>query len=278
MGLSLACLGVATLFQSGPAARPEGFVPRARLSDEGVAVLPSAIRRVLADASWFLAIQYYGNRRLDGASGFPALGGFVEEALRLDPTLRPAAVAGSLLLAESPPLGAGEPGRADALLADWVRRHPSDFDAVLVRGLLQNWHLRDPQNGARILEAASAREDAPPWLVALTARSLTSIGARDAARELWRVLLERAHDGRTRSNARTHLLQLHALDQLDRLAAVIAAYEQRWGRRPDGWEDLIGAGMLAKRPADPTGVPFVLNESGVPRISGKSELAGYPGR
>jgi hypothetical protein len=279
-GLSLACLGVATLFGSGPdpAAGSAVSAPGAQLGDEGVSALPSGIRRVLADASWLLAIQHYGNRRLEGSSGFPLLGSLIEDAVRLDPELRAAAVAGPLLLAEPPPVGAGEPGRADAILADWVRRHPGDFDAVLVRGLLQSWHLRDPKHGAGILQAASARQDAPPWFVAVAARSLTSIGARAEARDLWGVLLERAGDDRTRSNARTHLLQLDALERLDALATVIGAFEQRSGKRPDGWNDLIAAGLLSERPSDPTGVPFVLNETGLPQISRKSALAGYPGR
>jgi len=279
-GLSLACLGVAAVI--APAAPPEpafvGSPPSAALGDAGVAALPSGFRRVLADVSWFLAVQYYGNRRLAGLSEFPDLGALVEEALRLDPELRPAAVVGPLLVAESPPLGAGEPERADVILADWIERHPRDHDAVVVRGLLHTWYLQDPETGARILEEASARNGSPAWLRALAARSLAAVGARDAARDLWRLLLERAGDGRTRSNARTHLLQLDALDQLDRLDTVVRDYEERAGRPPGDWEDLIALGLLPGRPVDPAGVPLVLDEAGVPRIAGTSPLAGHPGR
>ena len=280
VGLSLACLTIAAGLT--PAARTEtGFAPSppsAGLGDAAVAALPSGWRRVLGDASWFLAVQYYGNRRLEGRSGFPDLGDLIEEALRLDPELRAAAVVGPLLLAEPRPLGAGEPERADRILNDWVRRHPGDFDAALVHGLLHIWHLGDPEAGARVLEAASAREGAPPWLRALAARSLAEVGARAAARDLWRLLLERAEDGRTRSNARTHLLQLDALDRLDELAAAVREYERRSGRPPGRWEDLVAAGLLPERPFDPAGVPFVLDESGLPGIAPRSPLAGAPGR
>lgn len=279
-GLSVACLGAAALI--APAARPSpeyvAWPPGARLSDDGVAALPSGVRRLLADISWLLAIQHYGNRRLEDSSGFPNLGPLIEGALRLDPELRPAGLVGPLLLAESPPLGAGEPERADGILADWVKRHPDDFDAVLLRGLLHTWHLDNPEKGARILEAASAREDSPPWLTAVAARSLTGIGARETARGLWRTLLERADDGRTVANARTHLLQLDALDQLDELSAAAREYEERSGHRPGGWEELVTAGLLPEEPVDPTGVPFVLDHDGVPGIARTSPLAGYPGR
>ncbi len=279
-GLSLVCLGMAA--RTAPAARPgtEFAVspPGAYLGDGAITALPSAVRRVLADTSWFLAVQYYGNRRLDGSSGFPDLGALVEHALRLDPGLRPAALVGPLLLAEPPPLGAGEAERADAILAGWVGRHPGDFDAVLIRSLLHTWHLQDPGTGATLLEAASARDDAPPWLVAVAARSLTGVGARAPARELWRALLERTDDGRTRSNARTHLLQLDALDRLDEISSLVRVYERRSGHPPRGWEDLVAAGLLPERPVDPAGIPFVLDGAGVPGIAPESPLAGIPGR
>lgn len=277
-GLSLVCLGMAA--RTAPPARPDFAVspPGAHLGDGEITALPSAVRRVLADTSWFLAVQYYGNRRLDGSSGFPDLGALVEHALRLDPGLRPAALVGPLLLAEPPPLGAGEAERADAIVAGWVGRHPGDFDAVLVRSLLHTWHLRDPRAGAALLEAASARDDAPPWLVAVAARSLTGVGARAAARELWRALLERADDGRTRSNARTHLLQLDALDRLDEISSLLQVYERRSGHPPRGWEDLVAAGLLRESPVDPAGIPFVLDGAGVPGIAPESPLAGVPGR
>ena len=279
-GLSLLCLGMAA--RTAPLVRPgTEFVvspPGAHLGDGGIAALPSAIRRMLADTSWFLAVQYYGNRRLEDSSGFPDLGAFIEQALRLDPGLRPAALLGPLLLAEPPPLGAGEPERADVILAGWMRRYPGDFDAVLLRSLVHTWHLQDPETGATMLEAASARDDAPPWLVAVAARSLTGVGARAAARELWRALLERADDGRTRSNARTHLLQLDALERLDELDSLVRAHERRSGHPPRGWEDLVAAGLLPELPVDPAGVPFVLDRSGVPGIAPESPLAGIPRR
>ena len=279
-GLSLLCLGVAA--RIAPVARPgTQFAvspPGAHLGDGGVAALPSAVRRVLADTSWLLAVQYYGNRRLEGSPGFPDLGALVEQALRLDPGFRPPALLGPLLLAEPPPLGAGEPERADAILAGWVRRYPGDFDAVLVHSLLNTWHLQDPETGATMLEAASARDGAPAWFVAVAARSLTGVGARGAARNLWRAVLERADDGRTRSNARTHLLQLDALDRLDELRSQVRVYERRSGRPPRGWEDLVAAGLLPDLPVDPAGVPFVLGRGGVPGIAAESPLAGIPRR
>lgn len=232
----------------------------------------------MADVSWIRAVQHYGNRRLAGSPDFPELSFLVENTLRLDPGFRPAAVAGALLVAEPRPLGPGEPQRAERLLHDWTDRHPHDFEALLVRALLVHWHLDDPGRAARILEAASARGDAPGWFAALAARSLAEGGAREAARTLWLALAARAGDARMRANARTHLLQLDALDERDRLVGVVEEFERGRGRRPHGWEELIGAGFLPEAPADPAGVPFELDGDGLPRIARNSPLAGYPGR
>ena len=279
-GLAVLCLGAASRVSPVATSRAGAVppVPGAGLGDDAIASLPTGIRRLLADTSWVRAIQHYGERRLRGSEGFPSLGDLIESARRLDPEFRPAAVVGSLLLAEAPPFGAGEPQRADLLLADWTARHPRDFDAVLVRSLLHHWHLGNPAGAAGILRAAADRGDAPAWLAALAARALTEVGSREAARILWRALQARAEDQRTRANAHTHLLQLDALDQRDRLARAVRQFERGQGRPPQTWAELVAAGLLPEAPADPAGVPFVLDPEGVPGISPDSPLAGYPGR
>lgn len=279
-GLALLCLGASALVSPVPPARSGagGPAPAARLSEAAVAALPAAARRLLADASWMLAVQHYGTRRLAGLRDFPDLPALVENALRLDPGFRPAAVVGALLVAEPRPLGAGRPRRAERLLRDWTDRHPDDFEALLLRALLHHWHLDDPGQGARVLEAAVARGDAPFWFAALTARSLAEGGSREAARDLWLALHARASDARMRANASTHLLQLEALDTRERLVGVVEEFERVRGRRPRGWEELVAAGLLPEAPLDPTGVPFDLGGDGVPRIARRSPLAGYPGR
>ena len=280
-GVALALAGLAGAGAVRPSAadRPRReAAPLPRLSPESVAALPSPARRLLADASWLAAVQYYGGRRLAGSGDFPRLQALVENALRLDPGLRAAAVSGALLLAEAPPLGAGVPRRAAAILRVWTRRNPQDFEAVLIRALLHHWHFADPGEAARILAEASGRAGAPRWLRELTARSLAEVGAREAARGLWRALLAHAGDPRARANARTHLLQLDALDERDRLVALAAGFARREGRPPEDWGDLVAAGLLPAAPLDPAGVPYELDGAGTPRIAPASPLAGHPGR
>ena len=279
-------LAISAIFLLGAAAlvsarMPEAGAPRmslpAALGDEAVPLLPRAARRLLADVSWLLAVQHYGKRRLADSPGFRRLRALVELSLRFDPELRPAAVGGSLLLAEPPPLGAGQARAADVLLSEWTARHPRDFEAILVRGLLRHWHLRDPAGAAAVL-AAGVGGDAPAWFAALAARAWTEAGSRTEARALWQALLTRSSDPRVRANAATHLLQLDALDELDHLALLTKEFERRSGRAPAAWAELAAAGLLDRAPLDPTGTPFRLDAEGVPRIARDSPLAGHPGR
>ncbi len=239
--------------------------------------VPSGIRSVMADLFWLGAVQHYGTERRSGRSGFPVLEERIRMAIRMDPEFRAPPVFGALLLAEPRPFGPGRATAAAALLDAWASRHPGDLRAVLMLGLVRLWHLGDPGGAARVFDRAASRPDAPAWFAALAARSFTEAGVRQTARVIWQRLLEDARNDRERANARTHLAQLDALDERDRLAAVIRDFEHRTGRTVDAWEELIAAGAVARIPLDPAGVPYRLFR-GAPVVSRESPLAGFPGR
>ena len=248
------------------------------LGPEAIRALPSGLRRLTADGLWLRAVQHYGTRRRAEASGYPLLAPLATLALRFDPELRAAAVDGALLLAEPPPLGAAAPDLAEALLADWTRRRPGDWRAVLLLGLIREWHRGDPAAAAAAFREAAERPGAPDYLLALAARSGTAAGDRAGARAIWSALAREAETPRQRANAETHLLQIAALDRRDELAAAAAAFRRRTGRFPGTWDDLDEAAGSAGPPLDPAGTPFQLLPEGVVRISPESPLAGHPER
>ncbi len=261
------------------ALRPPGWVAAAgELDPETIRALPPGFRRLTADGIWLSAVQYYGARRRAAAPDYPLLAPLATLALRFDPELRAAAVDGSLLLAEPPPLGAGRPERAEALLEDWTRRRRSDWRAVLLLGLIREWHRGDSAAAAATFRAAAERPGAPDYLLALAARSGTAAGDRAGARALWSTLAREAETPRERANAETHLLQIAALDRRDELAAAAAAFRRRAGRFAVTWDDLGEAAGGAGPPLDPAGTPFLLLPEGVVRISPESPLAGHPER
>jgi hypothetical protein len=78
-----------------------------------------------------------------------------------------------------------------------------------------------------------------------------------------------------RDEAARRLLQLDAMDQIDRLGDVVAAFQQRYGVVPRSWDDLGRAGYLRSLPVDPTGVPYRL-ESGTVALGEGSRLFPLP--
>ncbi len=271
--LALALLAFASAV---PAPVPESglLAPLSALPPDRI---PSGLRGALADLLWLDAVQRYGTERRAGRSEFPALEDRIRQAVRMDPELRAPAVFGALLLAEPRPLGPGRAAAAAELLDGWVSRHPDDRRAALTLGLVRLWHLGDPEGAARVFDRAASRPGAPPWFQALAARSFTQAGARETARPIWERLLAEARTDRERSNARTHLAQLDALEEQDRLAVAIRDFERRTGRTAGDWEELIAAGVVPRIPLDPAGVPYRLVR-GAPEVSIDSPLAGIPGR
>lgn len=283
-GLGLAALLLGAASRVGDAASPgpdaAGIVrlpPGAALGEDAARSLPGGVRRLLGNLAWLAAVQHYGRTRLAGGEAFPQLAPLVRQAVRFDPDLRPAAIEGALLVAESPPLGAGAPKTASALLADWTARHPRDWEARLLAGLVRHWHHGDPAGAAAMFAAAAREPGAPRWFTALAGRSLAEAGARDAARRLWRAVEASALSRRARANAATHLMQLDALDRRDVLAVAVGRFADAFGRFPTEWAEVVDAGFLEETPRDPAGVPFRIAADGAVRIAPGSPLAGIPG-
>jgi hypothetical protein len=80
-----------------------------------------------------------------------------------------------------------------------------------------------------------------------------------------------------REQARLRLTQLDALDQMAELERVTKAFEQRAGRPPRSWEELVAAGWLRAVPVDPHGFPYQLNQYwGLVTLSPASTLGPLP--
>ena len=99
------------------------------------------------------------------------------------------------------------------------------------------------------------------------------------ARELWKILYDAAENEQMRNNALIHLRQLDALEQVDVLTGQARRFEAEQGHFPATWQEMIVTGYLRDVPADPVGVPYVLNPvDNRVEISETSSLAGLPTR
>jgi hypothetical protein len=110
----------------------------------------------------------------------------------------------------------------------------------------------------------------------LAATTLAVGGRRDSARQLWQQVAQSEDAGDWfRREAARRLQQLDAMDQLDELQRMVAAYEQRTGSQATGWDDLRRAGYMRGSPIDPTGTPYQL-QAGTVSLAPQSRLNPLP--
>jgi tetratricopeptide (TPR) repeat protein len=232
-----------------------------------------------ADVYWIRAIQHYGGDRLSGpAAGekYKLLYPLLDLTTTLDPYFNIAYRFGAIFLSEGYPGGPGRPDQAVALLRKALVAMPQKWQYPYDIAFVYYWRLRDYQTAALWFQRAAALPDAPNWLGPLTASMLTQGEDRAAARFLWQQI-QKSEEEWMRRNAGRALLQIDALDEIDRLAAGIQRYPLLPGERYS-WDAYIKKGVLRGVPVDPAGTPYELDPvTGDVSVSTRSRLFPMPG-
>jgi len=244
-------------------------------SAKAVKVLAFGYDSLLADIYWMRTIQYYGrreeaNRRL---VRYKNLATFLEITTMLDPDLLDAYRAGSSLLAEPDPLGAGQPEEAIRLLDRGISSHPSDWRLYFDKGFVYYWQFKDFAQAGRVWLAASRMAGAPYWMEGLAAMAMSKGGAVETARALWIRQYESSSRPEMRENARNYLASLQIDEDRWTIEFFIEKFRRKTGRLPAGFDDLIRAGYLTSIPRDPSGVPYSYDETqGTVHVNPKSKV------
>lgn len=212
-----------------------------------------------ADVYWIRAIQHYGGDRLrtDGGRRYDLLYPLLDLATSLDPYFNIAYRFGAIFLSEAPPGGPGRPDQAVALLRKGIAAQPARWQYYHDIAFVHYWSLRDPVGAAAWFRRAADQPGAPNWLTPVAAAMLTQGSDRASARFLWQQLLG-SEQTWLRRRAEHALLQLDALDQLDRLNAAVRGRPAPHGE-PYTWRWAARAAGLPGVPVDPTGTPYVID-------------------
>lgn len=237
-------------------------------------LVPAGFELIMADLYWLRTVQYFGGQRLyDREKRFELLQPLIEITTTLDPKLDIAYRYGAIFLAEPAPFGAGRPRDAIAVLEKGTRALPHSWRLRQELGFFHFLYLHDSHTAARVLVEASAIPGAAPWLKSMAADLLQRGGDRQTSRHMWRQIFDQSEEGILRANAREQLKILDALDQADRLEALVAEHERRLGRKPRSLEELRVFGLDRRALADPNGVPFEYDAmTGRVKISMQSKL------
>lgn len=246
---------------------------------------PHVMKRVLlgydafaADVYWIRALQHFGSERLsppDHVRTYSLLYPLLDLTTTLDPYFSIAYRFGAIFLGEPYPGGPGRPDLAVALLQKGIAAQPAKWQYYHDIAFVQYWALRDPIGAAAWFRRAAEQPGAPNWLLPVAAAMLTQGSDRASSRFLWEQILG-SDQPWLRRRAEHALMQLDALDQIDRLSAVVAASPRQPGE-PYSWFALARAGRLRGVPVDPSGTPYELDPvTGAVTVSEQSLLFPLP--
>jgi hypothetical protein len=242
-------------------------------SGEQVRRFTPGLEALMADVYWLRTVQYVGGQRaFAGGRTYERLAPLIDITVSLDPRMEIAYRYGAIFLSEPSPHGAGRPRDGIALLERGIEVMPGNWRLRQDLGFYHFLFLRDAQKASEILLEASQLPGAPVWLRTLAADTLVRGGERRAARHIWQAIYSQAQ-GAIKDNAQTQLWVLDALDEADRLTALVRRFEATTHRRPRSLDELVGAGLLPRRPADAFGVPFEYDAAtGEVAVSRRSSL------
>jgi hypothetical protein len=143
-------------------------------------------------------------------------------------------------------------------------------------GFVYYWYRHDYLAAARWFDRAAKVPGSPVWLKSLAATTLAQGGDRRSSRQMWSAILETAEVDWLRHYAERSLLQLRALDELDRIRPQVAEYLRQTGQRNTSWLALTRASVVPGMLADPSGTPYELTPDGSVQLSPVSPLWPLP--
>ena len=183
-------------------------------------------------------------------------------ATTLDPHLVIAYRFGAIFLAEKPPAGAGRPDEALALIRRGIAANPSYWRLWQDLGFIYYWDLKDYSRAAQAFEEGSRQPGAAVWMKTLAASVAVRGGDLATSRLLWSEVYQQAGNESLRRSAAEHLEAIDAAQALAQLNKLLGEFQRRQGRLAASFAELVHAGLLARLPADPAGVPFVIGKQG----------------
>ena len=246
---------------------------------------PAALRRIAlsfdslaADVYWIRALQHYGGDRLsaDGRQRYQLLYPLLDLTTSLDPYFTIAYRFGAIFLSEGYPGGPGRPDQAIALLRKGIAAQPTAWEYYHDIAFVHYWQYRDTRAAAEWFRKAAAQPGAPEWLEPVAASMLIQGGDRASARFILQQILK-SPQAWVQRMARRSLLQLDALDFIDKQLRPAIAQNPPPPGTPHSWQWLIQRRALPGFPADPTGVPFEIDPAtGAVIVARGSELWPMP--
>jgi hypothetical protein len=263
------------------------------LSQRATGRVVFAHRTLAADLYWIRALQYFGSHsRLaqaekrdpfapppslasESSVSFDQLYPLLDITTTLDPRFNIAYRFGSIFLSEHYPQGPGRPDLAVTLLEKAIRTSPQKWQYWEDIGFVYYWDVHDYLKASEAFRKGADLPGAPWWMRSMAATMLVRGGDRATSKLLWQQLYDTADNEYAREAARNKLMQLQALEEIERLQQAIDRLGERRGSAVGSWNDVLAAGLRGI-PRDPSGEPYRLTRGGRVEVAPTSRLFPLP--
>jgi tetratricopeptide (TPR) repeat protein len=229
---------------------------------------------VLADIYWTRAVQYYGRKlgKHERTTRYDLLYPLLDITTDLDPHLLVAYEFGSIFLSQKTPVGAGQPDKAVALVEKGIRANPDYWRLYFTLGYIHFFDRKDPKAAQQAFEKGSENPNALPWMKSMAASMAERANDPETALNLWTRLYEGAASDMVKKNALQHIAALRADHDVLELERRVKIYQERIGRLPANWYEMMHAGLLGRVPLDPTEKPYKLMPDGAVQVDDPDSL------
>src|SRR5947209_373205 len=244
------------------------YIPSARVLKR----LSLGYSGLLADIYWTRAVQYYGEKHHEDAMRYDVLAPLLDITTDLDPHLLVAYQHGSIFLSQPPPVGAGQPDKAVALLEKGIRANPDYWRLYFTLGFVHYFDRKDYTAAEQAFEKGSENPNALPWMKVMAAAMAQHAGEPATAMEIWQRLYENSEDKMIRENAAQHIAAIRVDQSIPDLERRVEMYRQATGHLPASWVELARARVLPGIPVDPTGTAYKLMPDGTVQVEDPDKL------
>jgi len=235
-----------------------------------------AFNGVAADWYWLRSLQYVGRKIVnyeDTHAGNFSLSNLSSLDLRLLPSLLRMTTTLDPQFLEPYYYGAFilpdlNPDEAISLLNHGIAANPDKWRLYQHLGYIY-WQRKDYDKASEAYAAGAKIPDAPPWMIAISARMKAEGGAAQAAREMYIHLSEASDDPTVKAMVEKQLMRLDSVEERDKIRRILSDYAARTGGCAMSWKEITAALRAADlrvdvsgAPLDPKNVPYRLIKDG----------------
>lgn len=227
---------------------------------------------LLANVYWTRAVQYYGGKQRQDEARYDLLYPLLDITTDLDPHLIIAYQFGSVFLSQRPPVGAGQPDKAVALVEKGIRANPDFWQLYYTLGFIHFWDRKDYKAAEQAFKTGAENPHALYWMKVMAASMAQRANDPNTAIMLWRGIYESVEDKMVRTNAAEHINALIVDSVVPELERRIATFRQRTGRLPADWNEMMRERLLPGIPVDPNKRPYKLMPDGTVQVEDPDSL------